>query len=213
MSERQKEMAYWGWKFEQYVTAGTYSISLLLSFFIFFSNKFTNESNSALSQKKFILQFMYLKVYNIFFHVLHDEVQVHVYQIGTCAFLILEMIFNSEVFQCSRMRPQITVSLFPNCKIDFYFPCQQTNLMDCLKQMNQSTTVKHSVQQSDLDWRSIHYVRNMPWKMLSKLLVEVKCASYRPGISTCMDSSLVVYIQALDIKIIAYYRRLFPIVQ
>lgn len=49
MSERQKEMAYWGWKFEQYVTAGTYSISLLLSFFIFFSNKFTNESNSALS--------------------------------------------------------------------------------------------------------------------------------------------------------------------
>lgn len=22
MSERQKEMTYWGWKFEQYVTAG-----------------------------------------------------------------------------------------------------------------------------------------------------------------------------------------------
>lgn len=36
MSERQKEMAYWGWKFEQYVTAGAYSISLLLSFFYIF---------------------------------------------------------------------------------------------------------------------------------------------------------------------------------
>lgn len=35
MSERQKEMTYWGWKFEQYVTAGAYSIGHLLTFAIF----------------------------------------------------------------------------------------------------------------------------------------------------------------------------------
>lgn len=35
MSERQKEMTYWGWKFEQYVTAGAYSIHHLLTFAIF----------------------------------------------------------------------------------------------------------------------------------------------------------------------------------
>lgn len=36
MSERQKEMTYWGWKFEQYVTAGNTLISVEMGLCLIF---------------------------------------------------------------------------------------------------------------------------------------------------------------------------------
>ena len=36
MSERQKEMTYWGWKFEQYVTAGNTLISVKMGLCLIF---------------------------------------------------------------------------------------------------------------------------------------------------------------------------------
>lgn len=36
MSERQKEMTYWGWKFEQYVTAGNTFIFVEMGFCLIF---------------------------------------------------------------------------------------------------------------------------------------------------------------------------------
>ena len=48
MSERQKEMTYWGWKFEQYVTAGNTLISVEMGLCLIFGlSQFQTEKKSS----------------------------------------------------------------------------------------------------------------------------------------------------------------------
>ena len=36
MTDKQNEMCYWGWKFEQYVTAGVYYLSIIYVLFMYY---------------------------------------------------------------------------------------------------------------------------------------------------------------------------------
>lgn len=74
MSERQKEMTYWGWKFEQYVTAGAYSISHLLTFAIFLCQMI--KYKTCVKRSHFTIYVFQVKPF--FFPHMH-VLQVHVY--------------------------------------------------------------------------------------------------------------------------------------